>query len=150
LRQSPHIPETGLRSRTYQDRAPKRTRNEYWLATEARLRDDFNITGIRGHQIDAIRRKSEMKKRFRQAGVTVAPGRVVHDLAEARAFIAETGYPVVAKPDAGVGALDTFRLDSDADLAALFASALGDEGYIFRSEDMARVAEITDFIHATT
>jgi biotin carboxylase len=98
--------------------------NEYWLATEARLRDDFNITGIRGHQIDAIRRKSEMKKRFRQAGVAVAPGRVVHDLAEARALIAETGYPVVAKPDAGVGALDTFRLDSEADLVALFASRL--------------------------
>lgn len=98
--------------------------NEYWLATEARLRDDFNIMGIRGHQIDAIRRKSEMKQRFRQAGVAVAPGRVVRDLAEARAFIAATGYPVVAKPDAGVGALDTFRLDADDDLAALFASPL--------------------------
>ncbi len=98
--------------------------NEYWLATEARLRDDFNIEGIRGHQIDAIRRKSEMKKRFRQAGVAVAPGRVVRDLDEARALIAETGYPVVAKPDAGVGALDTFRLEADADLAALFASPL--------------------------
>ncbi len=98
--------------------------NEYWLATEARLRDDFNIMGIRGHQIDAIRRKSEMKKRFRQAGVAVAPGRVVHDLAEARSFIAGTGYPVVAKPDAGVGALDTFRLDTDADLEALFGAPL--------------------------
>ncbi len=98
--------------------------NEHWLATEARLRDDFNIMGIRGHQIDAIRRKSEMKKRFRQAGVAVAPGRVVHTLAEARELTAETGYPVVAKPDAGVGALDTFRLDSDADLAALFEAPL--------------------------
>ncbi len=98
--------------------------NEYWLATEARLRDDFNIMGIRGHQIDAIRRKSQMKERFRQAGVAVAPGRVVHNLTEARALISETGYPVVAKPDAGVGALDTFRLDSDADLAALFESPL--------------------------
>jgi hypothetical protein len=98
--------------------------NEYWLATEARLRDDFNIMGIRGHQIDAIRRKSEMKKRFRQAGVAVAPGRVIRDLDEARAFIAETGYPVVAKPDAGVGALDTYRLDSDADLTALFETPL--------------------------
>ena len=98
--------------------------NEYWLAAEARLRDDFNIMGIRGHQIDAIRRKSEMKKRFRQAGVAVAPGQVIHDLAEARSLIAETGYPAVAKPDAGVGALDTFRLDSDADLEALFKSPL--------------------------
>ncbi len=98
--------------------------NEYWLATEARLRDDFNIMGIRGHQVDAIRRKSEMKKRFRQAGVTVAPGRVVRDLADARGLIAEIGYPVVAKPDAGVGALDTYRLNADADLEALFASPL--------------------------
>ncbi|MDJ0783818.1 MAG: carboxylate--amine ligase [Desulfosarcinaceae bacterium] len=98
--------------------------NEYWLATEARLRDDFNIEGIRGHQIDAIRRKSEMKQRFRQADVAVAPGRVVHDLAQARALVAETGYPVVAKPDAGVGALDTYRLDSDHDLEALFEAPL--------------------------
>jgi biotin carboxylase len=98
--------------------------NEYWLATEARLRDDFNLVGIRGHQIDAIRRKSMMKNGFRKAGVVVAPGRVVHDLDTARALIKEIGYPVVAKPDAGVGALDTFRLDSDADLTALFEAPL--------------------------
>ncbi|MBR9982841.1 MAG: carboxylate--amine ligase, partial [Desulfatitalea sp.] len=42
--------------------------------------------------------------------------------AEARALIATTGYPVVAKPDAGVGALDTFRLDAEADLDAFFAA----------------------------
>lgn len=96
--------------------------NEYWLALEARLRDDFNIMGIRGHQIDAIRRKSRMKEVFRQADVPVASGRVVHDLTEAKALIAETGYPVVAKPDAGVGALDTFRLNSDNDLYNFFDS----------------------------
>jgi len=94
--------------------------NEYWLATEARLRDDFNVVGVRGDQIDAIRRKSCMKERFRQAGVPVARGRVVHTLEEAQALVAETGYPVVAKPDAGVGALDTFRLANDGDLEAFF------------------------------
>ena len=26
--------------------------NEYWLSTEARLRDDFNIVGVRGDEID--------------------------------------------------------------------------------------------------
>ena len=35
--------------------------NEYWLATEARIRDDFNIPGVRGGDVDAIRRKSYMK-----------------------------------------------------------------------------------------
>jgi hypothetical protein len=33
-----------------------------------------------------------------------------------RAFIREVGYPVVAKPDIGVGAAQTFKLQSDADL----------------------------------
>jgi len=94
--------------------------NEYWLGIEARLRDDFNIFGIRACDIGMIRRKSEMKERFREAGIPVAAGRVVHSLDEARALIVETGYPVVAKPDAGVGALGTFRLDSDANLVHFF------------------------------
>ena len=94
--------------------------NEYWLSTEARIRDDFNIFGIRGSEIDTIRRKSKMKEVFRSAGIPVAPGRVVRDLADALALIEETGYPVVAKPDAGVGALDTYRIDSRSELEALF------------------------------
>jgi hypothetical protein len=48
--------------------------NEYWLSTEARLRDDFNIFGVRGSEIDFIRRKSCMKAKFRKAGVPVARG----------------------------------------------------------------------------
>ena len=53
--------------------------NEYWLSTEARLRDDFNIFGVRGNQIDFIRRKSRMKDKFREAGVVIAfPQRDVH------------------------------------------------------------------------
>ncbi len=52
----------------------------------------------RSHRIDASRRKYEMKKRVRPAGVAVTPARVVRDLAEARALIAETGYLPVAKP----------------------------------------------------
>jgi hypothetical protein len=95
--------------------------NEYWLETEARLRDDFNIFGVRGDSIAAIRRKSAMKEIFRAAGVPVAAGRVVANIHEARAFITEVGFPVVAKPDAGVGALNTFRLDDNDDLSTFFA-----------------------------
>jgi hypothetical protein len=95
--------------------------NEYWLSTEARLRDDFNIFGIRGNRIDTIRRKSCMKERFRQAGVAVARGQIVNSPDEAKALIAQTGYPVVAKPDAGVGALDTYCLENEDDLIAFFA-----------------------------
>jgi hypothetical protein len=94
--------------------------NEFWLSIEARLRDDFNVFGVRGHEVAAIRQKSKMKKIFSGAGVPVAPGAVVRTMDEARALVDRIGYPVVAKPDAGVGALDTFRLDSDADLERFF------------------------------
>ena len=94
--------------------------NEYWLRTEARLRDDFNIFGIHSREIDSIRRKSHMKTKFREAGVPVARGRVVGTIHEARALIDETGYPVIAKPDDGVGAIATYRLENEADLTAFF------------------------------
>ena len=94
--------------------------NEFWLSTEARLRDDFNIFGLRQKDIAPVRHKSEMKKKFEEAGVPVASGRVVESLSDARKLIKQIGYPVVAKPDAGVGALHTFRLDSDDDLQRFF------------------------------
>jgi len=106
--------------------------NEYWLATEARIRDDFNISGVRGHEIDVIKRKSLMKKRFKSSDLPVAPGRVVASPKEARELIKLTGFPVVAKPDAGVGALDTFRLDNETDLDEFFA-AKPDVDYIMEA-----------------
>jgi biotin carboxylase len=96
--------------------------SEYWLATEARLRENFNIFGLRPADIGHVRHKSGMKARFRAAGVPVAEGGLIPDLASARQLAARIGYPVIAKPDAGVGALDTFKLESDADLQRFFAS----------------------------
>jgi biotin carboxylase len=85
--------------------------NEYWLATDARLRRDFNIQGLKPDDMQFVRHKSGMKEVFRRAGINVAPGRVVQSLSEAEGVVRETGYPVVAKPDDGVGALDTFMID---------------------------------------
>jgi len=99
--------------------------NEYWLGTEARLRDDFNIFGVRGKDIDFIRRKSYMKAKFREAGVPVARGLVVQSIDDARSLIRETGYPIVVKPDTGVGAIDTYRLNSDQELVAFFETKPG-------------------------
>ncbi len=94
--------------------------NEYWLSTEARLRDDFNVFGVGGQEIDFIRHKSRMKAKFREAGVPVARGLLVHTVDDANSLIHETGYPVVAKPDDGVGAIATYRLNGNQDLASFF------------------------------
>jgi hypothetical protein len=61
--------------------------NEYWLETEAALRTDFNIDGIRLDSIAPIKRKSLMKERFERAGLLPARGRVCRTASELRAFI---------------------------------------------------------------
>jgi hypothetical protein len=90
--------------------------NEYWLETEAKLRTDFNIGGIKCDHIDAIKRKSEMKRVFLDAGLKPARGKVCHTEQELMALIEEVGYPVVAKPDIGVGAAQTFKLRNERDV----------------------------------
>jgi hypothetical protein len=90
--------------------------NEHWLEVEARLRSDFNIPGINQRSIAAVKRKSVMKRRFAASGIAVARGEVCRSERALRSFISRVGYPVVAKPDIGVGAAATFKLESDADI----------------------------------
>jgi hypothetical protein len=92
------------------------SQNEYWLETEARLRTDFNVSGIRMDAIDRIKRKSEMKNVFQEAGLLPARGRVCRTESEVRGFMEEVGYPVVAKPDTGVGAATTYKIANEHDV----------------------------------
>jgi len=96
--------------------------NEYWLETEARLREDFNIWGLKPAEMPRMRRKSEMKKAFARAGIRSARGRVCPDAAATRAFVREIGYPVVAKPDVGMGASGTHKIHDERELDAYLAA----------------------------
>ncbi|MBR1781175.1 MAG: carbamoylphosphate synthase large subunit [Oscillospiraceae bacterium] len=99
--------------------------NEYWLELDAALRTDFNITtGLKKDEIAKYKRKSAMKAYYRQAGIPTARSLLVTQdttLEQILAFTAEVGYPAVAKPDNGVGAIATYKLKSDADAEAFFA-----------------------------
>jgi hypothetical protein len=97
--------------------------SEYWLETEARLRTDFNIDGLRLTDLPAIKRKSLMKGMFKKAGVDSAPGVVVKAAAQARRFAREHGFPLIAKPDVGVGAAKTYKFDT-AEQLEVFLSPL--------------------------
>ena len=90
--------------------------NEHWLETDARLREDFNIPGPRPAQVDGIKRKSRMKRTYLKVGGDAARGKRVRTLSGARDFAAEIGYPLIAKPDIGVGAAATFKINSEAEL----------------------------------
>ena len=95
--------------------------NEYWLEQDARLRTDFNImTGIRSDRISLIKKKSLMKKLYLEAGIPTARQHVVSDREAGKTFIDKVGFPVIVKPDVGVGATHTWKLENDADLEAFY------------------------------
>ena len=91
--------------------------NEYWLEQDARLRTDFNITtGFRNEDMPRIKYKSKMKEYYKKAGIVTARYHLVKDIKGCRAFLKKVGYPVVVKPDNGVGAAATYKLKCDEDL----------------------------------
>ncbi|HXG26880.1 MAG TPA: ATP-grasp domain-containing protein [Candidatus Binatia bacterium] len=110
--------------RHFQDRHGRIDRleslNEYWLETDARLRTEFDIPGLRLDDMDRVKRKSAMKTVFEAAGVAVGRALVLHPdgAPDARRFVDAVGYPFVAKPDVGVGAARTYVIGNDADLDA--------------------------------
>ncbi len=88
--------------------------NEYWLERDARLRTDFNIkSGFQVKDIPRIKFKSKMKEYYAKAGIPTAQYHMVGDLKGCLDFAARVGYPVVAKPDNGVGASDTWKIEND-------------------------------------
>ena len=95
--------------------------NEYWLEQDARLRDDFNVTtGIRPDRIGFIKEKSLMKQIYLDAGIPTARQSIVTTREAGSAFVGKVGYPVIVKPDVGVGATNTWKLENDADLASFY------------------------------
>ena len=95
--------------------------NEYWLGQDARIRTDFHITtGVDLDGVAAFKSKSGMKEFYAKAGVPTARCHKITDRTAAKEFLAQVGYPVIVKPDIGVGASDTYKLENDSDLARFF------------------------------
>ncbi len=101
--------------------------NEYWLRQDARLRREFNIrSGIQIEQIDGYQRKSKMKEAYAGVGIKTARWCVSEDREELLSFANTVGYPLIAKPDIGVGAGNTHKLENEEDLLALLAGGFSE------------------------
>lgn len=95
--------------------------NEYWLEQDAKLRTDFHITtGIHTNHIEDIKCKSQMKKFYEEAGVKTARYHLTTTLEEGLKFIKKVGYPVIVKPDNGVGAAATYKISNEEELKAFY------------------------------
>lgn len=95
--------------------------NEYWLERDARLRTDFHITsGVNTEQIQSIRYKSGMKAFYKKAGVKTARYHLTSTFEKGLSFVEEVGYPVVVKPDNGMGASGTYKISNEEELKKFY------------------------------
>ena len=85
----------------------------------AEVRAALGIDGVMPDVCRAFRDKDRMKSLLRAAGVPVARSALARTMRELRAFIGAVGYPVIVKPQAGLGARATHRVSSDEELDAL-------------------------------
>ena len=99
------------------------SQNEYWLETDARIRTDFNInSGTKYEDLAVMKYKSKMKDIYKSIGLNAARYCLVDTFENALAFIEQVGYPIVVKPDNGVGASSTYKLKDQSELEYFFAT----------------------------
>lgn len=95
--------------------------NEYWLVQDAKLRTDFHITtGFQVDDMGRVKQKSCMKEYYIKANIPTARYVVPHNVKTAIAFAESVGFPVVVKPNMGVGAVNTFKLRNRTDIIEYF------------------------------
>ena len=123
--------------------------NEYWLERDARLRTDFHITsGFQTEDMARVKYKSKMKQYYAKAGIPTARYHLVKARKDCAAFIKKVGYPVVVKPDNGVGAANTYKLACDQDLDNFLAEMPQDIPYIMEEFVNAEVNSYDAIIDA--
>ena len=106
--------------------------NEYWIEQDARLRTDFNVgTGLKTDGISAIKEKSEMKKYYLRGDIPTARQiRASEGSDQVLDFASVVGYPLICKPDIGVGAGGTRKIHNYDELYDFFVQTNDVENYV--------------------
>ena len=86
-----------------------------------RLRDYLGVEGMGYEALLPYRDKQIMKDMIREAGLRTARSERAGSKAEVRAAAAIVGYPLIVKPIAGAGSMDTYRCNDSAEMEAAVA-----------------------------
>ncbi len=100
--------------------------NEQWLRLEAYINQAHGIDGIRPADMDALKKKSAMKQLFCDSGLTVAPGEPIRGKDHATGLANRLEYPVILKPDEGVGSAGIYKLEDEDHLLGILPELAGD------------------------
>lgn len=95
--------------------------NEYWLETDAWLRTMYNVPGLKLDEIGVMKSKNSHERNILIRRDCCCQRQIVGSWDETLQFISQVGYPVIVKPDTGVGASNTCRINNEEDLAKFFA-----------------------------
>ena len=107
--------------------------NENWLTLEAHINHILNIPGLRPGQLKRLKRKSAMKEQFVACGLNVAQGERFSGVADGLELAGKIGFPLILKPDEGVGAANIYKVTDSMQLEALLQRLQADyfmEAYI--------------------
>jgi formate-dependent phosphoribosylglycinamide formyltransferase (GAR transformylase) len=103
------------------------TIDEPLIEPAATLRGALGVPGLPAATARLCRDKVAMKDFLRRHGVPCAESTGAGSEAEVRAFAERCGYPLIVKPVAGYGSLDTYRVDDAGQLGAVLRRVgLGD------------------------
>lgn len=85
----------------------------------AKIREALGVPGMGAEQANIFRNKDLMKQVIHQAGIRTARHASARSIAELREAAESIGFPVIVKPIAGAGSMDTIRAGSmnELDLA---------------------------------
>jgi len=100
--------------------------NEQWLSLEAMINDKYGLDGIRKNDLPRLKKKSRMKQLFKDLGLPVARGERLADIGQALDLADTLGYPLILKPNEGVGAGGIFRVDNINQLKSLLPQIQAD------------------------
>jgi ATP-grasp domain len=87
----------------------------------ARLREALGVPGMRVNQAASFRNKDLMKQKVSEAGIRTAKHASARSIAQVRDAARQIGFPVIVKPIAGAGSMDTIRAGSSDELEQALA-----------------------------
>ena len=100
--------------------------NEQWLRLEGFINKKLGIGGIQPQDLDRLKKKSVMKKIFSESGLPVARGERIMDFDHGLRLADSLRYPLILKPDEGVGAGGIHKIIDEAQLRLALSEINGD------------------------